>query len=722
MNKSEDIKKRLKEGKAALKKGKRNNILLFLFLLLTQTINSQIPINGFCIRDSYQIPAGYEKILSVDLNRDKNDEFIVYSPSLKKIGIVVLEKNNIIDLIEFKVEYEFSQIKYLNDTNSNSNKFICVSRKNRLIAEYEFSLNSPPELKSRITFDSYPENIFIGNVNSDNVVEALVSGVGFDGLSILVRKEGRLAENKIISGESFSHAVFADLSNDGFADVAAFNVLDNSAHFFYNDTQSKFNLVRSSRSNENFESLNAVDLNNDKIQDLVYNYGTTLNVSFGDFQSAYDKKKLYQLKNKPHAQQFGDYNNDKFLDLAYISSETGNINLLFGKNGGNFYPEITYTNIPNTSSITSFTQKDQQNLIILSKEGFVTTISSFKDNFISSSLIPAVNAGTVKKFDLYNDGMFDISFIDNSDFSFRIITRNKKGVPENFYLYKLDESHKAIAVDDILNERKTFYCYSKEKQLIEFLKINFKDNSINHKGLYSPGKIKDLVLQRVDSSLVNIYLLYTKGNKLFLGKFEHRELSLTFKEYPFIDRDVICAELFVDKEIKAYYWKQKLKSVFLNEVIIKTGPDIYKGIAGFSIGDSIKISLAASNQLFNKKPWLISLIKNNNETLLISFTENGYKVLQPLKEEFGIKDFPDAQVVFKKLPNDELEIPIIYLPELKTLNKLIISKDGKSYSLKLIAGKLDINNYFFDKFNGRNYHLVFSDSEKGSISLIQLKN
>jgi hypothetical protein len=719
MNKSEDIKKRLKEEKTALKSGRRNNLFLFLILILSKTINPQIPINGFCIHSSFQIPPGYEKIIPADLNKDKTDEFIIYSPLQKKIGIISLKKDNEIDFKEFNVQYEFSQIKFLTDLRSN--RFICVSRKNRLIAVYEFNLNSPPELKSNITFDSYPENIFLGDINNDKIIEVLVSGIGFDGLSILLRKEGRLAEKKVVSGESFSQAVFADLSNDGFADVAAFNVIDNSTQFFYNNTKNKYKLVRSSPLNKNIELLSRVDFNNDKLHDLAYNYGTTLDVSFGDFQSAYDKKKIVHLKQNPLELQFGDYNNDEISDIAYINSESGNVNVLFGKNGEDFYKEVTYTNLSNASCISGFNQQGKNNLIVLSKDGFITTISSFKDNFKSTGLIPAVNAGTLQKFDLYNDGISDLSFVDNSDNSFRIITRNKDDVPEHYFSHKLSDAHQSIIADDFFDEYKTFYCYSEENQLIEYLRINFKNNVTNKKHLYSPGKIKDLALQRVDSSLVNIYLLYTKESKLFLGRFEHRELSITFKEYPFIDRDVICAELFLDREIKAYYWKLSPDSIFLNEVSIKTGPNVYKGIAGLQKGDSIKITFTASNQLFNKKPWLISFIKDDIETHLISYKENGYKNLRPIKEEFIRNDISEGQVFFSKFYNNENENPFIYLDKLKTLNKLIFLKDGKTFSLIQIAGEVDINNYFIDKFSGANYHLIYSDKRKGCISVVQLK-
>jgi hypothetical protein len=318
MKKSGDIKKHSGGERIALKQGTLINISLFLFLILSNIIYSQIPINGFCIQNSYQIPAGFEKILSADLNKDQIDEFIVYSSSFKKIGIISFVNDETIDIKEFPVEYEFSQIKYLNDLN-NSSSFICVSRKNRLIAVYEIKLNSIPKLKSKITFDSYPENISLGDINNDKVIEILVSGIGFDGLSILILKDGRLAEKKIINGESFGQAEFADLSNDGYLDVTAFNVINNSNQFFYNDTKSKFRLVRESRADKKIEFLNVFDFNNDKLHDLSFNYGASLNVVYGDFQSSYDIKKSIQLKNKPYALQIGNYNNDGFNDICLQS-------------------------------------------------------------------------------------------------------------------------------------------------------------------------------------------------------------------------------------------------------------------------------------------------------------------------------------------------------------------------------------------------------------------
>ena len=117
---------------------------------------------------------------------------------------------------------------------------------------------------------------------------------------------------------------------------------------------------------------------------------------------------------------------------------------------------MTYTKLASVSCITSFKRKGKLNLIALSNDGYVTTISSFEDNVNVAGLIPAVSAGTVQKFDFKKDGISDISFTDNYDNSFRRLTRNENGVPDKFYSHKIDERQESIVVDDFFTERKRF--------------------------------------------------------------------------------------------------------------------------------------------------------------------------------------------------------------------------------------------------------------------------
>ena len=125
--------------------------------------------------------------------------------------------------------------------------------------------------------------------------------------------------------------------------------------------------------------------------------------------------------------------------------------------------------------------------------------------------------------------------------------------------------------------------------------------------------------------------------------------------------------------------------------------------------------------MYGGKPWIVSLIRNDNKSFLISFKENGYKKLQLLNGTSKINYFKNDEFTFAKLQDDENESLLVYSPYSKSLNKFSISKDGINYSLKQIIDGVDINNYFIDKFNRTNYHLVYSDKEKGCISVLQLK-
>ena len=94
--------------------------------------------------------------------------------------------------------------------------------------------------------------------------------------------------------------------------------------------------------------------------------------------------------------------------------------------------------------------------------------------------------------------------------------------------------------------------------------------------LYSPGVIQDLKVKRVDSTLTNIFITYNNENSFVLGKFEYRKLSVTFKQYPFVDRNVLHSQLIAAEEPIIYYWKEHSDTLYYKKAVIKTSPNEYK--------------------------------------------------------------------------------------------------------------------------------------------------
>jgi hypothetical protein len=734
MKKNEDTKRHLKGERIVLKAGHWVSsktvclLVIFIFLILQETF-PQIPINGFCLLNDFNIPQGYEKILSTELVIDQSsatDEFILYSPSLKKVCIFIPASKS---FYEFETAFEISQLKELKDKNQNSKRFVFTSRRKRTAGIFEINsdtLNNfiPPLFKSQITFDSYPENIYSADVNSDGFEEILISGSSFDGISILFSSADRLSEKKIVAGSSFKDAVFIDLNNDGLKDIAGFNLIDNSLQFFYNDRKSNFKLVRTFQQDDIIDLLKTHDIDRDGFADIIYCRGNTLQIKFGDFQSSYNDKITISLNAKPDAIQFGDYNNDKNNDVLYFNSQSGRINILFGKGTRKFYDDIIYHINSSISAIATFQNNKKNNLAYITTDGLLAAIGLYRSTASRLKIVPAVKPGAISKFDFDNDGILDFCFIDEYDNSLKIFQRDKNGVPVNLYSYLLSEKHDEIIVDDFYLRRKTFYCYSKESRLIEALRINFRNGKFINQQLYSPGKLKDLAIKRADSSLVNIYMLYDKQNKLYPGKFEHRELSTTFDELPLVDRNVISAELLLNGSRTVYYWKQTVDSLFFNKAIIRNEPYSYRGFFGFPKYISTSITLAADDKVIKSEYQLVTFFNSGPNIFASLFTGDDYKIVYPGDTEIVLDSLNYKQIFFPVRPLGDRfaknEI-VIYLPEKGWFYGMSLSSDGKKYNLFPLAEAKDAADYFIDKFNDNDTNLIYTNKKEGFISIVLLK-
>ena len=568
-------------------------------------------------------------------------------------------------------------------------------------------------MRSEITnssFDSYPENIFTGDIDLNGKEEILVSGSGFDGLSILSLTSDGIGERKIITGTSFSEAIFIDYNDDGYPDVIVFNILENSLQFFTNNTKGVFRLNRSVQYSEKISLLKSRDFNNDGFYDLIYSFGNSLEILFGDFQGSFKTKKTIKLDDRPAGIIFGDFNGDKLLDISY-SLTKGTLNILFGEKDSDFYESITYLKNSTSGPIVKFKSGNRDNIACFLETGEVSVITSVKELGNDLKLVPAIQAGTLKKFDYGNDNISDISFVDEYDNYLKLFLLDKSGIPSLFYYFPLAENHNEIVVDDFYKQVKTFYCYIEGTPLLEVFKYNFKTNKLNRKQLYAPGTILDLNLQRVDSSLVNVFLVYNKQSKLHLGKFENRDLSITFKEYPFIDRNVSLAKIRIKDEPEVFYWKSERDTLYFNKVNIEPGPNILKTYFKIPKSDELMINLYGANYYYNEYPTIVSFVRNNSQKYIFVFSGSRFSTSTQffngqvdIKKEFGRGFF--GETTMKGIINFTVNTV-----DDDYINTMIYSDKGKNYLLSRTFAADNVSDYFFIKPDQKNYYLVYSNTE-----------
>ena len=712
--------KRLSGEKTDSKIGQLKNSFILFVLFFSSLSYSQIPINGFCFQKSYSLPKDYQGIIPSDLNSDGNEELIFYSAALKRLGIYIGIPGEQTELKEFQLKFEISQLKLIRDISGEAKLFAAVERKLRKVSLMYISMDSLSEKKAEIEFDSYPENIFTGDIDLNGNEEILVSGSGFDGLSILFRSNGGIGERKIVTGTSFSEAIFTDLNDDGYPDVLAFNILEYSLQFFINNTNGIFRLSRSIQYQEKINLLQTLDLNRDGFQEIILAVGNRVEILSGDFQASYKNKTLIKLEYVPSAIHFGYFNGDKFFDLA-ISKDKSRLSIHFGKRGGEFHDRIPYLENLLLNTFTTFKSGMADNIACILESGQLYIIKSEKELGEDMKLVPAIQAGSVKAFDYENDGIPDIAFIEEYDNSLKMFLNNQSGIPTHLYSIPLADDHKEILVDEFFKSTKIFYCYTKGGPLLEVFKYNFNTNKLIRKQLYAPGEILDVALQRIDSTFVNIYLVYTKHSKLYLGKFENKDLSVTFREYPFIDRNVSSAELFIDDEPKVYYWNSEGDSFNFKKANIKSGPNVYKTYFEIPKSKGIKINLYGADNYNNEYPTVVSLVQNETENYLLVITGDKFSKLNQLirsadqnGKEFGAGFFGETSI--KGITN----FTVISTND-NYISKMIYREKENTYLLSQMVAAENVSDYFFARLDRKNYYLVYSNKKEGYLSITSLK-
>jgi hypothetical protein len=718
MNKKEDSMKRLSGEITDLKAGLLKNSFVLFFIIFNSLSFGQIPINGFCSNTIFPVPKDYSRILSADLNSNGSDEFIFYSPENKIVGIYFGIPGEKALIKEYRISSEISQIKRIKEKSGSPNLFVAVDRKHRQILLMSVYIDSVKNVSKLIDFDSYPEKILTGDVDLDGNEEILVSGSGFDGLSIIFPSKIGTGENKIITGTSFSEAVFIDFSDDGYPDIIAFNILENSLQFFVNNTKGIFRQTRSIKYADKISNLKTADFNNDGLNDLIYSSGKSMEIIYGDYQVMFSNKKSLTLDDKVSGIVLGDFNGDKYLDIAFTLVK-GTLNIHFAMNDSTFYESVTYLNNIPSGIFAKFGSGGKDNIVAFIQSGEISVITTVREISKDLKIVPAIQAGTIKKFDYGKDNILDICFIDEYDNYLKVFLSNKSGVPSLFYYLPVAEKHKEVLVGDFFSEFKTFYCYSEHTPLLEVFTYNFKMNNVDRKQLYAPGEILDLNLQRVDSSLVNIFVAYNKRSKLYLGKFENRDLSITFKEFPVVDRNVTSAKIRLGDEPEIFYWKNDRDTLYFNKADVKPGPNNLKSYFKIPDSEALNINLYGSNIYSNDYPTIVSFVQNDEVNYMLLFSGERFSKSSQFFSEKVETNTQFGSGFFGQIETKGINYFTVYNLDDNYIYTLKYSEREKNYLLNRTIAIDNAVDYLFAKLNQKLLFVYSNTKGELSISLVK---
>ena len=693
--------------------------LIILWVLLISSVFPQVPINGFCQLKFFPAFPGFNRVTVADINFDSINDIILYSSSQKIIAIIEGSADS--SFTDYKIinaPYQFSSITPVYNRKTGSEQFFFCARKKRVAGLFEFTGFRRFNMVAKIGFDSYPENVSAADIDNDGRLEYLVSGSGFNGLSIISFRKGELTEAKVEVNSSYGEAIFSDISNDGYPDIVAYNLLSTSMDVYYNDGFGGFEKVRSFVSKRNVDNLKSIDLNRDFFNDIIYTTENSINIIFGDFQSSYKSSLVIHTKNIPHKYFVADFNEDRFLDFAYIDTTMGLLSIIFGKGNNEYYPEVFYLSDKGLSGINLYDRGNIKNLVLLNKRGKINIISRMSVLPDEANIIPAIQPQTIASFDYGNNAIADVCYIDGYAHSMIFFVNDSKGIPKTYYSSAISEEHTNVVVDETDPFKKGFYCYSTGSKMLEIIRFDFKNNSQESDQLYLPGAIKDIKINQ-SKNIVHIYVAYEKNKSLAVGEYEYRDFKYNFKEYPPIDSDLIAPRLSLNQSPNVYYWKIDADTAWFFRAGIVANTINHEPLGNFSV-KSKPVEKISQYLLDKKGQKSFNLVNSKNN--FFSVVSNGLifnisnLIVKRSKFNVGKEDI----FMLENIDGNSFN-GMLYLAEDHSFNRIEVKDEGKKLFFAKLFDTEEVGYFIIQKFvNDKNY-LIYTQPSKGLLSYYSLK-
>ena len=712
------MKKHTGDGRTGLNPENLKNfsLLACCFLIFTLPVKSQVLINGFCKYNSFKVPSGLNFLAGTNLIEHPKNKLLLYSPEKKELGIQVPLTSE--DSLMFKkVSFKY-EISNLLSFTGKSKKIIHVftSRKRMILGTFNLSEDGTPNIISTIGFDSYPENLDVADVDMKGTYEFLVSGSGFDGISVIYQEGDSFSEYKVTSGEGFNFAGFTDINDDDFPDIVAQNLWENKLQFFMNDGTGRFKLTKSINLKKQVYCLKFIDLNNDGFGDIVFSDDISITILFGDFAGSYKKKFIIQTEYTPDEFLLSDFNNDGLTDISYLNKSQGLIVLLFAKKNSEF-TEVVYSRLENLNDTAIIKKNGKKGIAGINNSGTLVTISNLevKDYSGNFNFVPSIDPFSLSSFSNSKTRYNNYCFIDEFDSQLKLFINNDQGIPVNYYFIPLAEKHDKIIVDENLQDVKYFYCYSTGGRLFEIVRVDFQKKTIDRKPMYSPGDIRDIFIDRKNKDLAYIYIAYLKTSGGFLGRFEYRTLSITFKEFPVYDRNVIDTRITSVDNPVLYYWKKDPDSLLLMRVEISPGPNNYKKLTGFPASKETYLKTFITQKVGTIDANSFSYFDYDKENRII-ISDGGRKnfsfITDELKSKVKNKKKSETDFLFKYNSG----FLTVYLPAERSFQRLDYRERDTKLNISKLLDAENAGDYFVEQIDEKNIRIVFINKSEGFIS------
>lgn len=716
------MKKHYKEEIIALKLGHYSfNILFFSFILFYQQSFAQIPLNGFCKLKSFKTDIRENgKLYTLNFNGDSYTDLYLYD---KNGGTTVLRgeaNGNFLFQRKMQLPYVIDKFQTLLNKSKQVTGHAFISRKSRRVGIASVATYGTFSINQQIQLSSFPEKLVTADVNKNGVQELLVSGTSFDGISLISLNNNKLIETKIVKRGSFPEITLTDLSNNNYPDIATFNITSGNLEFFYNSTNGQFRKVRDIPVNGTISHLISFDINLDGYMDLLFINNHEINILYGDSISSYNRR--YSLKTDFNPDEFvvGDFNKNGLIDIVYLNKREGVISFVPQKENEEFFNELTLMKKKGLTTIIPFYSRFISGVAAYNNNGEVYTISRILSFSGDIDLTLGASPGFINGFDAGNNGISDLTFIDEVKKSIYIVLRNSSGIPDLVYSIPLFSSPNRIRIEDTHPNNKFFYCFGIENNVIEVINFNISNNNIKRENIYVDGNIKDVRIKKIEGNEIpKIYVLTSKVNNLSITTFTYKDFRYNKSNIENIVSNTSVSRLSVLFEPLLYYWKTDNDSLTLSSVFFERNTTSHKNLLKVK-NTKFNIKMLTGDFLNSELNTSLSFLTDEENTELILVGDDFYHKHNLTYENKKILVNENKEMSYTINYLNGLNKVFIYNSSVKRLFRMDFLNKGKKMYLSPLVEAENVNHFIIRNMTPRDNHFIYTDKENKIIRIVKI--
>lgn len=716
------MKKHYKEEKIVLKLGLSSFNILFFSLLIYNYSHAQIPINGFCKLKSFKTDSRENaKQYTLNFNGDSYTDLFIFD---KKGGTTVLRGEPNGDFLyqrKMQLPYEIDKFQTLVNRNKQVTGHAFISRKSRRVGIASVATYGTFSINLQMQLASFPEKLAAADVNKNGTQELIVSGTSYDGISLITNLGNKLVESKVVRSGSFPEITFADLSNNGYHDIAAYNITNGNLQFFYNSAKGEFRKVREIPFDGTISHLISFDMNLDGYTDLLFINKNKINIIYGDSISSYNRIMTLNTEFFPDEFVVGDFNKNGLIDIVYLSKQEGVVSFIPQKENGSFYKEVMLMKKKGLTNIIPFYSRFISGVSVYDSNGEVNTISrilSFSDDI---DITLGAEPTFINGFDADNNGITDFTFIDKTNSYLYIVIRNSSGIPDLIYTVPVFSAPDRIRIEDKNQNIKYFYCFGIGNNVVEIITLDVSQRNIKRENIYVDGGIRDLRLKRAsENEIPKIYVLTSKNKQLNITTFTYKDFRYNRSMFENIVSNYVAARLSILYEPTLFYWKSDGDSLTLSKVLFEKNSSKDQKLHSY-YGKNINNLRMLTGDVLNKESDIsLSFLTEKNKTEMILTTEDKSQNFELTYTGKNLLINEQKQLSYTINYMNGLNRVFIYDDNNNKLLRADFLRSGTGLMLTPLLDVGNINYFFIRHMTPNSNHIIYTDKVNNRIRIQKL--